>query len=74
MTLIICHELGHHVGGFPFVSGTPFGGYWAATEGQSDYYSTQVCARTMWDKETAINAGFTERVSFVTELPSLRNQ
>ena len=56
MTLIICHEIGHHLGGFPFASGTPFGGYWASVEGQADYYSTQVCARKLWANEEAINA------------------
>lgn len=58
MTLIICHEIGHHLGGFPFAGGSPLGGYWAAVEGQSDYYSTQVCARKMWSQETEINASF----------------
>lgn len=33
---VIMHELGHHVGGFPFT-----GSYsWAAAEGQSDYFAT----------------------------------
>ncbi len=55
MSLIICHEIGHHLGGFPFDGGSPIGGNWAAVEGQSDYYSTHVCARKLWATETAIN-------------------
>lgn len=61
MTLIICHELGHHVAGFPFAMRTPFG-YWAAVEGQSDYYSTQVCARRLWEAEHELNASFADKV------------
>lgn len=43
--LVICHELGHHLGGFPFYSG----GDWAANEGQADYFATHACAHKMWD-------------------------
>lgn len=38
--LIVCHELGHHLAGFPAYSGS-----WASSEGQSDYFSTMVCGR-----------------------------
>jgi len=40
--VVLCHELGHHLAGFPFVSS------WAANEGQSDYFATQVCLRKMF--------------------------
>lgn len=46
---VICHELGHHLGGFPFVSG------WAAAEGQSDYYATQVCLGEIWKNDYITN-------------------
>lgn len=39
--LVICHELGHQVGGAPFKS-------WASIEGQSDYYAVHVCGKKMW--------------------------
>lgn len=67
--LIVCHELGHHLAGFPFsTSGSPFGGVWAANEGQSDYFSTQVCARKLWAPELEKNASFRDQVSdFVRE-------
>lgn len=58
MSLIICHEIGHHLGGFPFDGGSPIGGNWAAVEGQSDYYSTHVCARKLWASEKDINQTF----------------
>lgn len=63
MSLIICHELGHHLGGFPFDGGSPIGGNWAATEGQSDYYSTHVCARKLWSSEKEINQTYAETAS-----------
>lgn len=47
--LVLCHELGHHLAGYPFVSG------WAANEGQSDYYGAQACLRTLWKNQNAQN-------------------
>jgi hypothetical protein len=44
----MCHELGHHLGGFAFKSTN-----WAANEGQADYFSTQVCARKLWAGDPA---------------------
>ena len=36
--LVLCHEAGHHLGGFPRISGS-----WASNEGQSDYYAANKC-------------------------------
>lgn len=36
--MVVCHELGHHIGGYPFVQ------QWAANEGQSDMHATGACA------------------------------
>jgi hypothetical protein len=49
-TLVMCHELGHHLGGFP-QTGSIFGNNWASNEGQADYFATMKCARTVWAKE-----------------------
>ena len=54
--LVLCHELGHHLAGYPYSSG------WAANEGQSDYYATLSCARDMWRDETEVNAGFRDTI------------
>lgn len=54
--LVVCHEMGHHVGGFPFSS------RWAANEGQSDYFATHACARNIWIDDTATNASFRDTV------------
>lgn len=52
--MVVCHELGHHLGGFPFYGDTD----WAASEGQSDYFATQSCAREIWKTETNENARY----------------
>lgn len=40
--LVACHEIGHHLAGFPR-------GGWASNEGNSDYYGTLKCLRRVWD-------------------------
>ena len=40
--LVVCHELGHHLGGYPTNSGNL---RWASNEGQSDYFATTKCFR-----------------------------
>lgn len=57
--LVVCHELGHHFAGFAFYDGTD----WAASEGQSDYFATQACARKIWGAKAADNAKFREGVN-----------
>lgn len=52
--LVVCHELGHHFGGFPFYDATD----WAASEGQSDYFATQVCGKRIWRNQPEENAKF----------------
>lgn len=39
--LVACHELGHHLGGFPKIAGDD----WATNEGGADYYGTLKCLR-----------------------------
>lgn len=63
-TLILCHELGHHLGGFAFAAAqTPFEKPWAANEGQADYFSTQVCAKEIWANDLEKNAQAREKAS-----------
>lgn len=48
LALIVCHEVGHHLGGFPFRPATvPVMETWAANEGQADYFSTEACSRKL---------------------------
>jgi hypothetical protein len=41
--LVLCHELGHHLGGAPKVA--MFMNRWASNEGQSDYFASLKCLR-----------------------------
>lgn len=51
-TLVICHELGHHLGGAPKKKrGDPLTSYWASTEGEADYYATLKCLRRVFANE-----------------------
>ncbi len=63
-TLILCHELGHHFGGFAIgPAQNPMEKPWAANEGQADYFATQVCAKKIWGGDQAKNAEFRRNVS-----------
>jgi hypothetical protein len=55
LALVMCHEFGHHLGGFPFYG---MMGRWAASEGQADYFATDVCAKKIWGSEKTENARF----------------
>lgn len=59
MALVVCHEIGHHIGGAPKKGGSAGdGGWWggngggasswASNEGQSDYFATLKCLRKSW--------------------------
>lgn len=52
--LVICHELGHHLGGLPrkfFDSGVG----WPSTEGQADYFATLKCLRKVFRNDDNIS-------------------
>ena len=51
-TLVVCHELGHHLGGFPIYSDSS----WAAIEGQADYFASHVCLPKLWKDQIEKNA------------------
>jgi hypothetical protein len=60
MALVVCHELGHHIGGAP--RKTSMGSSsWASNEGQADYFATLKCLRRVWetDDNETILAGMT---------------
>jgi len=44
--LVVCHELGHHIGGAPRK-----GSSWAANEGQADYFGSMKCLRRVFEKQ-----------------------
>ncbi|MBX3032471.1 MAG: hypothetical protein KF865_01005 [Bdellovibrionaceae bacterium] len=45
LVLVACHEIGHHLGGFPRYKNNTA---WGSTEGQSDYFATAKCARRIF--------------------------
>lgn len=47
--LVVCHELGHHIGGAP--KKASFWSTWASNEGQADYFSTAKCLRRVFRAE-----------------------
>lgn len=48
--LVICHEIGHHIGGAPRKV-SAWGSAWASNEGQSDYFATMKCLRRGWERD-----------------------
>lgn len=78
LALVVCHEIGHHIGGAPKKGGSAGGGWWgggstggtswASNEGQSDYFATLKCLRQVFlnDNNSAIIAKMNVP-SFVTE-------
>lgn len=45
--LVICHEIGHHMGGAP-KKVSWWSNPWASNEGQADYFATLKCLRKVW--------------------------
>ena len=43
--MVVCHELGHHLGGAPKYSG------WASNEGQADYFGSMKCFRRVYEND-----------------------
>lgn len=46
--LVICHELGHHLGGSPQKTTQEGSSIWPSTEGQADYFATLKCLRKVF--------------------------
>lgn len=61
--LVVCHELGHHLAGYPF-----YGAYWASSEGQSDYFATQACARKVWKDDVSENAHYRDLAPMIAKV------
>lgn len=61
ISLVACHELGHHIGGYPKKTVKRYN--WASVEGQADYYSTAVCMRQLLQNE--------DNISFVSQIANV---
>jgi len=62
--LVVCHEIGHHIGGAPKKGGSTTGGWWggntsslswASNEGQADYWATLKCLRKVFLNDNNIS-------------------
>ena len=51
--MVVCHEMGHHLGGAPKSSSNPLL-RWASNEGQSDYWGAMKCFRRSLKDEDSI--------------------
>lgn len=47
-TIVLCHEVGHLIGGAPFVKTNPNDGDDISAEGQADYFAAAKCLRRLW--------------------------
>ncbi len=45
LALVLCHEVGHHLGGAPKIAHARPENKWATNEGQADYFATLKCLR-----------------------------
>lgn len=45
---VVCHEIGHHLGGFP----KKVGNGWSSSEGQADYFSTLKCMKEVLRRDS----------------------
>lgn len=54
--LVLCHETGHLLGGWPAVEGK--GIDMMSSEGNSDYYATYICARILWSDQKKENSKY----------------
>lgn len=57
--LVVCHELGHHLGGAPKVKGFLGMNNWATNEGGSDYFANLKCLRYFFEADD--NAAIVEQ-------------
>lgn len=58
--IVLCHEIGHHLGGAPKVKRLIIFNSWASNEGQSDYFATLKCFRRAY--QNADNVAFIENI------------
>lgn len=51
--MVVCHELGHHLGGAPKVGNIMM--KWASNEGQSDYFASLKCMRRVYGNDDNVS-------------------
>lgn len=53
--IVVCHELGHQIGGAPKKIDPTAGSMWASNEGQADYFATLKCLRNYFAKDRNVD-------------------
>ena len=64
---VLCHELGHHLGGAPKKSSW-WGSSWASNEGQADYFATSKCLRKYMENDNNV------KVMSEVEIPAVAKE
>ncbi len=49
--LVVCHELGHLLAGYPYKKTILGRLSWSSLEGEADYFATHSCLRDLWAKD-----------------------
>jgi len=64
--VVVCHELGHHIGGAPKKIDPKAGSIWASNEGQADYFATLKCLRRFFAKD--VNVDIVKKLKVTKEI------
>ncbi len=68
--IVMCHELGHHIGGAPKKTDRwGMGTSWATNEGQADYFGTMKCLRNLFQQDN--NVQIVQKLNIPTTVTSL---
>jgi hypothetical protein len=54
LALVVCHELGHHIGAAPYKYSGGGKKRWASAEGQSDYFAANSCVKRLFANDNNI--------------------
>lgn len=56
LSLVLCHEIGHHIGGAPKKKNSEGIPFWSSAEGQADYFATLKCLRKVFAHDDNVRA------------------
>jgi hypothetical protein len=68
-SLVLCHELGHHIGGAPKVSQLDM--MWASNEGEADYFAALKCLRHVFLNDNNAMALRKMKMKLKSEVPDV---
>jgi hypothetical protein len=67
LLLVVCHEIGHHIAGYPHYGQSQGQASWGSNEGQSDYFATAKCGRMIFG-QLRDNVQWAQRAPVPTEV------